>query len=49
VAVDLGGTVVRVCSLGALLGMKRASDRARDRDDVEALEAAHASEEELDD
>lgn len=46
VAVDLGGTVVRVCSLGALLAMKRASDRARDRDDLEALEAAHASEDE---
>lgn len=41
VAVDLGGTVVRVCSLEVLLEMKRASDRARDRDDVEALEAAH--------
>jgi predicted nucleotidyltransferase len=41
VAVDLGGTVVRVCSLEALLAMKRASDRPRDRDDLEALEAAH--------
>jgi hypothetical protein len=49
VPVDLGGTVVRVCSLGALLAMKRASDRARDRDDLEALEAAHASEDEPDD
>lgn len=46
VPVDLGGTVVRVCSLEALLAMKRASDRARDRDDLEALEAAHASEDE---
>ena len=46
VAVDLGGTVVRVCSLGALLAMKRASDRPRDRDDLEALEAAHPSDEE---
>lgn len=46
VAVDLGGTVVRVCSLEALLAMKRASDRPRDRDDLDALEAAHPSEEE---
>jgi hypothetical protein len=38
-----------VCSLGALLAMKRASDRARDRDDLEALEAAHASGDEPDD
>jgi hypothetical protein len=30
-AVDLGETVVRVCSLDALLAMKRASDRPRDR------------------
>jgi predicted nucleotidyltransferase len=46
VAVDLAGTVVRVCSLEALLTMKRASDRPRDRDDLEALEAAHQSEQE---
>jgi predicted nucleotidyltransferase len=46
VAVDLGGTVVRVCSLDALLAMKRASDRPRDRDDLEALEAAHPADEE---
>lgn len=38
--VQVGGIAVRVCSLGALLEMKRASTRARDRDDVEALEAA---------
>lgn len=38
--VDLGGLVVRVCSLEHLLEMKRASDRPRDHDDVEALEAA---------
>jgi predicted nucleotidyltransferase len=38
VAVDLGGTVVRVRSLETLLAMKRASDRPRDRDDLEALE-----------
>lgn len=41
VEVDLAGTPVRVCSLDALLAMKRASQRARDRDDLEALEAAH--------
>lgn len=46
VPVDLGGTVVRVCSLRALLEMKRASDRPRDRDDLEALEAAHSPDEE---
>jgi predicted nucleotidyltransferase len=46
VPVDLGGTVVRVCSLEALLEMKRASDRPRDRDDLEALEAAHSPNEE---
>jgi predicted nucleotidyltransferase len=45
VEVDLDGTVVRVCSLGSLLAMKRASGRARDRDDLEALESAHASSE----
>jgi hypothetical protein len=38
--VDVDGLVVRVCSLGHLLEMKRASDRPRDRDDLEALEAA---------
>lgn len=40
--VDIGGLVVRVCSLQHLLAMKRASDRPRDRDDVEALEAAQS-------
>jgi hypothetical protein len=49
VGLDLGGTIVRVCSLEGLLAMKRASDRSRDRDDLEALEAAHASEDEPDD
>jgi predicted nucleotidyltransferase len=39
--VEIGGTCVLVCSLEALLDMKRASDRLRDRDDLEALEAAH--------
>ncbi len=39
--VDFDGLSVRVCSLEALLAMKRASGRPRDRDDLEALEAAH--------
>lgn len=38
--VQIGGLTVRVCSLEHLLAMKRASERPRDRDDVEALEAA---------
>lgn len=38
--VDLDGIVVRVCSLDDLLTMKRSSQRPRDRDDLEALEAA---------
>ena len=38
--INLDGLVVKVCSLDDLLWMKRASDRARDRDDLEALEAA---------
>jgi predicted nucleotidyltransferase len=38
--VDLDGIVVRVCSLGHLLKMKRGSDRPRDHEDLEALEAA---------
>lgn len=38
--VNLDGLVVRVCSLEHLLEMKRASDRPRDLDDLEALEAA---------
>lgn len=38
--IDLDGLPVRVCSLNHLLEMKRASDRPRDRDDLEALEAA---------
>jgi len=38
--VDMDGLVVRVCSLEHLLDMKRASDRPRDREDLEALEAA---------
>ena len=38
--VDLDGLAVQVCSFDHLLAMKRASDRARDHDDLEALEAA---------
>lgn len=40
VEADLDGVKVPVCSLEALLGMKRASGRLRDRDDLEQLEAA---------
>lgn len=39
--VDIDGLVVKVCSLDDLLAMKRSSDRVRDRDDIEALEAAN--------
>ncbi len=42
VDVDMDGLIVRVCSLDHLLAMKRASERPRDRDDLEALEAAQA-------
>jgi predicted nucleotidyltransferase len=38
--IDIDGLVVRVCSLEHLLEMKRASDRPRDHDDIQALEAA---------
>jgi predicted nucleotidyltransferase len=38
--VDIEGLTVRVCSLEHLLAMKQASERPRDRDDLEALEAA---------
>ncbi len=38
--VDVDGLMVKVCSLDDLLAMKRASDRPRDREDLEALEAA---------
>jgi hypothetical protein len=44
--VEIDGLVVRVCSLEHLLDMKRASERARDREDVEALEAAQGDGEE---
>lgn len=42
--VDLDGVSVRVCSLEHLLAMKRAGDRPRDRDDLEALEDAQGNE-----
>lgn len=38
--IDIDGLAVRVCSLKHLLEMKRSSSRLRDRDDIEALEAA---------
>lgn len=38
--VDIEGLVVRVCSLNHLRAMKQASERPRDRDDLEALEVA---------
>ncbi len=46
--IDIDGLAVRVCSLGHLLAMKRASDRPRDRDDVEALEAAQNADQDKD-
>ncbi len=46
--VDMDGLVVRVCSLEHLFAMKRASERSRDRDDLEALEAARGGENEED-
>jgi predicted nucleotidyltransferase len=44
--VDLDGLEVRVCSLEHLLAMKRASERPRDRDDLEALEDAQGKDRE---
>lgn len=41
--VDIGSLRVRVCSLEHLLEMKRTSERPRDRDDLESLEAAQQS------
>lgn len=41
--VEIDGLPVRVCSLDHLLQMKRASQRPRDRDDLEALEAVRDS------
>jgi len=46
--VDLGGIVLRVCSLEHLLEMKRASDRPRDHEDIKALEAAQGSDRDRD-
>ena len=43
--VDIEGLVVKVCSLEDLLAMKRTSDRPRDHDDLEALEAARGVQE----
>jgi predicted nucleotidyltransferase len=45
IEVDIDGLVVKVCSLDDLLAMKRAGDRPRDRDDLEALEAAREGDE----
>jgi predicted nucleotidyltransferase len=42
--VEIDGLSVRICSLEHLLEMKRASERPRDRDDVEALEGARRDE-----
>jgi predicted nucleotidyltransferase len=44
--VDLDGLVVRVCSLEHLIEMKRSSERARDREDLAALEAVQEEDEE---
>jgi predicted nucleotidyltransferase len=41
VEIDLGGVRVRVCSLDALLAMKRAAGRDIDRADIEALTLAN--------
>lgn len=38
--IEVDGLPVRICSFEHLLEMKRASDRPRDKDDLEALEAA---------
>src|SRR4029077_12097991 len=47
-SVDIEGLTVRVCSLEHLLDMKRTSDRPRDHEDVEALEAAQEANQEQD-
>lgn len=44
--IEVGGLTVRVCSLEHLLEMKRASERLRDRADLDALEAAQGKGEE---
>jgi predicted nucleotidyltransferase len=40
IEIEMDGISIRVCSLEHLLQMKRASDRPRDRDDLEELEEA---------
>jgi predicted nucleotidyltransferase len=42
--VEIEELVVRICSYEHLVAMKRASERPRDRDDLEALEASQESE-----
>jgi hypothetical protein len=42
--VEIDGLPVRVCSFEHLVEMKRKSERPRDRDDLEALEAAQEAE-----
>jgi predicted nucleotidyltransferase len=46
--IDVDGIAVRVCSLEHLLEMKRAGDRWRDRDDVEALEGIQRADQDRD-
>lgn len=41
VSIELGDVTIRVCSLDALLVMKRASQRPRDQEDAEALAEAN--------
>jgi len=41
VTVDVGDLAIRVCSLDALLAMKRAANRSSDVADVDALEIAN--------
>jgi predicted nucleotidyltransferase len=41
--IEIAGLKVRVCSLAHLLEMKRTGGRARDQDDLDALEAAQKS------
>lgn len=43
IEVEIDGRGVRVCSLNHLLQMKRESERPRDRDDLDALEAIRKS------
>ena len=46
--IDMDGLVVRVCSREHLLEMKRAGNRHRDKDDLEALEGTQDPEQERD-